>query len=478
MSLAWLLCLLMPAGAIDAEPYLPLDRPLRNDLQLLNDAGVLNLPLSTWPIPAASVASLREADLSSQPDGVRGAHARVLRELDRRGASVELRAANELNPRTHFGDQPINRYETRVAYGWQGERFGGRLQGNLARDADNEDTEAQLDGSYLAMSLGNWLFSAGAQDRWWGPGWEGSLILGDNARPVPSVAFDRLDTSASESAWLSWLGPWSFSGFFGQLESNRDDAARTKLFGFRFVFRPLDGLELGLSRTAQWGGKGRPEDWSSFWNALIGRSNQGDDDPDLEGGDANQFAGYDFRWASPIGSAPYALYGQLIGIDEAGYLPYKFIGLGGVEFWGTYFGRQARLNVEVANTEVEFYKSERGGLAYVHSFYTDGYRHRRRVLGHSMDGEGLMVSAGAQWVDRKGDAWHLLTRRTDQNKIGGTNRAFGVEEEAAILGLELTHARERGPHKFVLSLGAEHIDPAEGDSELEPRVWGSYERRF
>ena len=95
-----------------------------------------------------------------------------------------------------------------------------------------------------------------------------------------------------------------------------------------------------------------------------------------------------------------------------------------------------------------------------------------------MDGEGLMVSLGAQWTDLRGDAWQVLARHTDQNRNGGTNRAFGVEEEAVILGLELYHTRERGPHRFVLSLGAEHIDPAEGDSELEPRVWGSYERRF
>ena len=24
-------------------------------------------------------------------------------------------------------------------------------------------------------------------DRWWGPGWDGSLILSNNARPIPAI---------------------------------------------------------------------------------------------------------------------------------------------------------------------------------------------------------------------------------------------------------------------------------------------------
>ncbi len=49
------------------------------------------------------------------------------------------------------------------------------------------------------VRLGNWNISAGAIDRWWGPGWEGSLILSNNARPVPSIGIDR-----NEARPFSW----------------------------------------------------------------------------------------------------------------------------------------------------------------------------------------------------------------------------------------------------------------------------------
>lgn len=474
------LIVLLFAGVVQAEPYLPPDRQLRNDIQLLADAGVLNRPVTTWPIPAGSVASVRGADLSGQPAPVRAAHRRVLRQLERNGPSVSLRASNDPNPRTHFGDQPVNRYEASVAWGWNGERLGGRLQANVVHDADDEDTESYLDGSYGALRLGNWLLSAGAQNRWWGPGWEGSLILTDNARPMPMVALERDDARPSELPVVRWLGPWNLTSFFGQHESNRDDAPRAKLFGMRFAFRPLDGLEVGLSRTAQWGGKGRPETARSFWNMLTGRSNQGDDDPDLSGGDANQFAGYDFRWASPVGNLPYAIYGQLIGIDEAGNLPYQYMGLIGGEVWWQRGLNQVRVNLEVADTTPEFHRGDdrRGSMGYVHSFYTDGYRYRGRVMGHSMDGEGLMISVGAQLVRPNGDFWHLLLRHTEQNRDGRTNRAEGVEEQTIITGVELYHTFHRGQNSVTWSAGGDYIRPRDGADSIEPRVWGSYTRRF
>ncbi len=463
-----------------AEPYLAPDRQLRNDVQLLADAGILDRPVTTWPIPAASLASIRGADLRDHPAPVRAAYRRVIRELECSGGSVRLRASNDPNPRTHFGDQPDHRYDAAAAWGWNAEHHGGRVQGNVVHDADEDKTRSHLDGSYGTLRLGNWLLSAGAQDRWWGPGWEGSLILGDNARPMPMVSFERDDARPTDAPVIRWLGAWNLTTFLGQHESDRNDAPRARLFGMRLAFRPLDGLEIGLSRTAQWGGKDRPETARSFWNMFTGRSNQGDDDPDLRGGDANQFGGYDFRWASPIGNRAYAIYGQLIGIDEAGYLPYQYMGLLGGEIWWQQGRNQVRVNLEVADTTPEFHRGDRrrGSSGYVHSFYRDGYRYRGRVLGHAMDGEGLMVSVGAQLIRPNGDFWHLLLRHTEQNRDGQDNRAVGVEERAIITGAELYHTLHRGQNSITWSAGADYIRPRTGSDTIEPRAWAGYSRRF
>ncbi len=50
-------------------------------------------------------------------------------------------------------------------------------------------------------------------------------------------------------------------------------------------------MELGASRTLQWGGEGRSESWDSLWNAIKGNDNVYDSDEDR----SNQIAGFDAR---------------------------------------------------------------------------------------------------------------------------------------------------------------------------------------
>ena len=63
----------------------------------------------------------------------------------------------------------------------------------------------RADGTYVAASLGNWMLSAGYLDRWWGPGWQGSLILSSNARPMLSIAADRNESTPFDLPVLRWL---------------------------------------------------------------------------------------------------------------------------------------------------------------------------------------------------------------------------------------------------------------------------------
>jgi hypothetical protein len=46
-----------------------------------------------------------------------------------------------------------------------------------------------------------------------------------------------------------------------------------KIIGGRFTFSPFQSLELGASRIMQWGGEGRPESLSNFWDGLTGKDN-------------------------------------------------------------------------------------------------------------------------------------------------------------------------------------------------------------
>ncbi len=218
-----------------------------------------------------------------------------------------------------FASMPREEKQIYASGSWMDEDYAFKLK-LTGVDEAQDNKGLRLDDSYASIKLGNWLLSAGAQDRWWGPGWQGSLIMSHNARPVPGIAVQRVQSQAPETRWLKWLGPWSFMTYIGQLESERV-IPNAKLWSARFTFKPFSSLEIGLSRAAQFGGEGRPEGLKTFWQMLLGQDNSGEDSITVENQPGNQLGGFDFRWSLPLESFPSALYFQLVGEDESGMLP-------------------------------------------------------------------------------------------------------------------------------------------------------------
>jgi hypothetical protein len=280
-------------------------------------------------------------------------------------------------------------------------------------------------------------------DRWWGPGWEGSLILSSNARPVPVVALTRNYSDPFETKWLSWLGPWNLVVFMGELEEARGDYSRTKLFGMRLNFKPTQNLELGISRAAQWGGEGRPEDWATFQDLLLGKDNIEDPNAPEPG---NQLGGFDIRWAIP--RARLALYVQGIGEDEAASLPSHYMKLVGVETW---FGATTsyRVHLEFADTKAKLWD-----VAYNHHLYSDGYRYYGQSMGHAMDNDGRMLSLGLLAQSPGGVTWNLLARRAELNRDDtGQNTVTAVAENRT--GYELVNRIPVGQNTLTWGISSE-----------------------
>jgi len=288
-----------------AAPWVgPGDPLFRHDLQLLADAGIFSAPLQSWPVSYVDVQQALSRDPGRLSAGLAEAYARVRRRFRaqrypglRRGSRVSL-AAEPLRYRT-FQATPRERIEAASWLDWLGDRVAARLEVQAVAGPDDGD-RLRFDGSVLAVTLGNWIFTAGARDRWWGPGWDGSLLLSTSARPVPGIGFQRKQAKPFRWPLLSWLGAWKLEGFAGRLESGRA-VPRAKLLGLRFSCRPSRDLEIGLSRTAQWGGEGRPEDLDSFFDLLLGRDNRGSDGITAANEPGNQLGGIDWRWRAPLG---------------------------------------------------------------------------------------------------------------------------------------------------------------------------------
>lgn len=278
----------------------------------------------------------------------------------------------------------------RLGAGW------ARLQ--TARDAAPFQAPSthrwNLDGTELAWrhAAGEWY--ASVQRRNWGPGWTGSLILDGAAPPVAAVGWRRPQPLPSASPWLRWLGPWTADVFVGRLTGHQQPE-RPTLIGMRLQLQPVDGLQLGLSRALQWGGRGRDESARAMLNGLLGKDNNGTSGITTENEPGNQLGGFDWRWQWP-GERGLAFYGQMVGEDENGYLPSAYIVQAGLESHWPLRGAVLRGFVEWNDLiSGHAYGADRPtGLTYRSGVYRQGYTTDGMLLGHPAGGDLTLASAG------------------------------------------------------------------------------------
>jgi hypothetical protein len=437
----------VPAARADAGWFAAGDSRLRLDLQLLNDAEIIVLPLNQWPLPRAAVqyalSNAREHFATNKA---------VAAALER----VRARAASPAAGRLAFatgvrGGEPglwrdfdtLAREDGELAAGMQYDhgRFSVGLEATLVADPEDGD-EVRADGSQLTVQWGNWLISANQLDRWWGPGHEGSLILSNNARPMPTFMVERAEARPSGVSWLEWLGPYRFSFGISQMESDRADVDAPLFMAWRVVVMPFDEIELGFSRTAQFCGDDQPCDLDTFGNMLAGNDNPGFD-ATFEDEPGNQMAGFDLRWNSPIGNLPYALYGQYIGEDESSYLPVKYLSQLGLEVWKPFGdGAMAQAFLEYASTTCS---ANSGSGPYYNCAYNqgrfnrEGYRYKGRSVGYTADRDAENWALGANLSTEDGSLWTATARisrlnRDDFGDVGNTVATVPTDYDAIELG--------------------------------------------
>jgi hypothetical protein len=464
-------------GALSAhaDPWLaPGDEALRSDLELLADQGLLRGPVTTWPMSWPDIArDVLAADDSGLDEATAHALLRV-RRLARDASSpgfsgygIRVRAAYEPAQLREFVDLPREEGELGLRASWLTDHLAVNLQGAYVLDPrDGQDWRA--DGSYLGVNFGNFMLSAGLMERWWGPGWDGSLILSTNARPIPTITLERNYTEPFKTRLLSWLGPWRASIAMGEAESHDVPVPGVRFFAARVNFKPRPWLEFGLTRTAQWCGGDRPCDWDTFVDMVLGNDNQTDEGAISDQQPGNQMAGYDMRMRSPWRKLPLVFYTQWIGEDEAGGLPSKFIGQFGLETWGSSRLGGWRLRAEYADTACNFSREVPAfDCAYRHPIYPQGYAYRGRIIGHAMDNDSRMYTLAGQLSRENGDFVSVSVRRVELNRDGGSHAISDVPLD--VDNVELRYSRGLGAGK--VSVGVGYQDPAIG-SGTSSRVHG------
>ena len=433
LSFAILSALALPVAA---QGIVLNNEDLRTDLNWLNQQGVIQISTSTWPLSGEEIQralSTAKIENTAQQKVINS----VMANLEAENTSIKLALFAETDPQNipqKFADEQKSQYQAALELNAGGAQWDARLRVNAEKDPiiDNGH-DVNVEGSYLAGKLWNQWLIAGQIPTYWGPGHEGSLIRGDASRPVYGLTMQRAEQQAFETKWLSWIGPWQYQAFAGQLDDYHaiPDA---KLLGFRLTAQPLPYLELGASRILQWGGEGRSESFDSLWNAIKGNDNFYDGDLDK----SNQIAGFDARlnlnhWSG----VPISLYGQYVGEDEAGLLPSKKMYLAGIDYSSQLNNLPLQVYAEWADTRTN---GDVQGISYNHYIYQDGYYQHGFPLGHAMGGDGQMVSLGG---DIRFDVMNRLNGRAMVAKVNQSNsinnQAFTQKDEIKALDLTWTH---------------------------------------
>lgn len=429
------------SSSIFAQGLVLNDQNLRTDLNWLNQQGVIQISTSTWPLSGDEIErALSQANISNtiQEKVIHSVRAALKAAHDPVKVGLFAETDQKKIPQA-FGDQQKSQYQAALEFNAGGENWDAKIRVNAEKDPlIDTGHDVNVEGSYLAGKLWNQWVVAGQIPTWWGPGHDGSLIRGDASRPVYGVTMQRAAQNAFETKWLSWIGPWQYQLFAGQLDDYKA-VPHTKLIGMRLTAQPLPYLELGASRAIQIGGDGQPDSFKAYWNAIIGKDNGCTENGCVgEENASNQLGGFDARLnLQLLLNIPVGIYGQMIGEDEAGGLPSKYLYLGGVDYSSSYKNMPYQLYAEWSDTRTN---GDVKGISYSHHQYTDGYYQHGYPLAHAMGGDGQMVSVGG---DIRVDVMNRISGRVLFAKVNQSNldinQAFPEKDEIKALDVTWSH---------------------------------------
>jgi len=451
---ALLLGITLPAAA---SPWAEVgDNQLRADIELLQAADVVDDVTTQWPLPWRSLLiDLSRADVTGQPAPVQAAVRRVLARAEADTAegvsgSASLDATNK--PGLVYGFDGMARGEGQAQLSLEGTGgiFSGRVSlGALTQNYRGNSLKLMPEGSYGSARLGDVLVYAGYLDHWWGPGQISALSVSNNARPMPQVGIERAQTTASSWPVLRWLGPWQFEFFLGYLDGPRI-LPDTYYNAARLTIHPLPGLEIGVARTEEFCGQGRPcspiKDYFHFANNPNDINN------------TNDQVDWDIKYSDTLGGLPYQVYMQLMNEDYSWFNHSGTSHLFGVSAFIPTAGNPIKLTAEFTDSIATHHPFSFGdniyGFSYTNGQIPDGMRYRGRTLGFSLDDDSTLASLQGSWSDADGRFYELSVHHAT---IGNSHSVGANIVSALPVTVNVGEARVSlpvtlGEHSFKLDL--------------------------
>ncbi len=238
---------------------------------------------------------------------------------------------------------------------------------------DQEETRFDLEKGYLKLEGLNLELEAGRDSLWWGPGYNGDLLLTNNARP-----FNLVKLSNQRPFILPFLGLFKFNLFVSKLDHDQPSIPDPTLYGLRLNLKPHPLFEIGVSQIVIFDGEGRKAlSFEDYFRILYGNKNYSGK---LE---SNQQVAIDFsfRWPNLGKFLPIArslkLYGEW-GAEDTGTPPDRRAYLLGLYLNDVLLTGRVDLRVEYANTSPKSVFNS----WYTHPDYPPTYH--ERIFGHNV----------------------------------------------------------------------------------------------
>ncbi len=413
-SIIYTIAIFLCTTQLRAEPWVDISNIfLRSNIQHLADIGIIKTPVTTFPLMWHDIARDVNNVFPSQYDHyTKQALSYVKHQLKlakRSQKTLSLNVATENKRFTSFGEDFRDKNNVAASTSFVFDQAAAKITTSYNNSPSDED-DVRFDGSYATFFLGNWVFSAGMQDRWWGPGIDTSLSLTNNARPMPALALSRKSAIPVSIPWTDISVPWTVTTFMGKMDDKRY-VEETLLWGFRLNFNPAQNWEIGVTRLAQWAGDNRPRDFNTFVDILKGLDNCGGNGPSVEECAAgqepgNQLAGYDIRWSPNFFSYPFAIHFTAFaedgdrkgGLSILGEERYQV----GVETNISAFDYHWKLYLEATDTYAQCNDGNNGtgentigDCYYEHHIYQTGMRYKGRSIGSLYENDAFSLVFGA-----------------------------------------------------------------------------------
>lgn len=246
--------MLAPAHAtpwLDAE-----ELHVRHSLQVLADAGLLQAPVTTFPVMwRPLIADLEQIDPARLTELQRVAYFKLMALLNyHKGGSytgVRLAGVTDTGAQPSFQRPMEGKASASLTHERIGSNVAGRLRVTYRDSGVSLNPRVDVDnlswqGSYVAAMAGDWMIAADQMHTWWSPG-----SAQDGLHTVSTLPLRGLRTVYAPAE-----SEFSFAAFYGESEEQflLDPATRhwerEEAYGARLDWRAHERLELGLHFTS------------------------------------------------------------------------------------------------------------------------------------------------------------------------------------------------------------------------------------